>query len=268
MTIQLPSRIVEQVSAATLPQNYEAAKHALAECERLDQCAEWADRSVALASYARQADDPELENHARRIRARAVRRIGEILQSYDARGGDRSKNVTPPAFAKDEPFFRTEEVPAPGFAKAEPSLRIISRGEAAADAGISEHKARIATTLARWDADEFEAAIESPKVPGTTLLARMAKLSQPPRDDISTITSGDMQEICASVDCKNVIRALQQLAHRADRIDMDRVVELLLTNDNIGALPTVQKGLNLAIKIKGALDRAGLGAKPFLKTVE
>jgi hypothetical protein len=254
MTIQLPSRIVEQVSAATLPENYEAAKHALAACESLDQCAEWADRAVALASYARQADDAELENHARRIRARAVRRMGEILLTFDARGGDRSKNESPPGFAQE------------GISG--PVIKIVSRTEAAADAGISEHKALTATRIASMDADAFEAAIEAPKAPGTTLLAKMTRMNQPPRDNISSITSGDMQEICVSVDCKNIISALQRLAYLAERIDLDRVVKLLLIDENIEALPTVRKGLNLAVRIKGELDRACLGARPFLKTVE
>lgn len=46
------------------------------------------DKAAALASYAKQADDDELEKHALRVRARAIRRCGELLQQIDkGRGG-------------------------------------------------------------------------------------------------------------------------------------------------------------------------------------
>jgi hypothetical protein len=46
---------------------------ALAHCNRIDECADWANRAAALASYARQADDDALERLATRVRARAIR---------------------------------------------------------------------------------------------------------------------------------------------------------------------------------------------------
>src|SRR4051794_38678196 len=91
---EMQTDIIALVKAARLPENYEAAKRAIAECERLDECNDWADKAAAIASYARQADDTELEDYAMRIRLRAQRRLGELLRAYDARGGDRrSKNV-------------------------------------------------------------------------------------------------------------------------------------------------------------------------------
>lgn len=69
---------------ARLPQTYEAARVALAECERVDECKDWADKAQALASYARQADDETLEKLALRIRARATRRAGELLKQFQA----------------------------------------------------------------------------------------------------------------------------------------------------------------------------------------
>ncbi len=53
----LPPEIVSLVNTARLPRSYEEAKKAIAECARLDECAEWADKAAAIASYARQADD-------------------------------------------------------------------------------------------------------------------------------------------------------------------------------------------------------------------
>jgi hypothetical protein len=91
----VPAEIVALVKTARLPGSYEAAKRALAECERLDECKDWADKAAALSSYARQADDTALQDYAQRIGLRAVRRLGELLKEYDARGGDRhGKNVT------------------------------------------------------------------------------------------------------------------------------------------------------------------------------
>jgi hypothetical protein len=118
----LPAKIIDNISTARLPASYEQAKLAIAACDRLDECRGWSDRAAALASYARESDDQELENFARRIRARAARRCGE-----------RSKSETPLAFA-----------PHPGR-------------EAAQEAGLSEHKARTAVRLAAIDPADFEA---------------------------------------------------------------------------------------------------------------
>jgi len=50
-TINLPAGI--DVANARLPEVYERAKLVLTECERLDECSEWANQAEALASYAR-----------------------------------------------------------------------------------------------------------------------------------------------------------------------------------------------------------------------
>ena len=52
---ELPS-----IRNARLPEMYQSAKKALAECSRIDECADWANKAEALASYARQADDVSL----------------------------------------------------------------------------------------------------------------------------------------------------------------------------------------------------------------
>ena len=61
------------IDAARLPIIYERAKYALAECSRIDECKDWADRAEALASYAQQAKDDALRTFAMRIQARATR---------------------------------------------------------------------------------------------------------------------------------------------------------------------------------------------------
>jgi hypothetical protein len=53
------------------PATYEDAKAALAECVRLVECQDWADKAEALASYANQAQDEELRKMADRIQGAA-----------------------------------------------------------------------------------------------------------------------------------------------------------------------------------------------------
>jgi hypothetical protein len=66
-------------SDAPLPITYTEARAALERCDSVDECQNWASKAEALSSYARQARDHELERLAKRIRARAVRRAGELL---------------------------------------------------------------------------------------------------------------------------------------------------------------------------------------------
>ena len=71
--------------AVILPPTYIAARIALAKCDRVDECQEWASKATALSSYAKQAKDDALQVLADRIRARAVRRCGELLQQSDSK---------------------------------------------------------------------------------------------------------------------------------------------------------------------------------------
>jgi len=47
MTIEIPAEIACLTKTAPLPQIYEEAKKAIAECARLDECAGWADKAAA-----------------------------------------------------------------------------------------------------------------------------------------------------------------------------------------------------------------------------
>jgi len=83
------------IARAKLPESYERAKTALATCNRIDECKDWADKAAALASYAKQADDKSLFELATRIASRAVRRCGELLEPFDARGDHRKSGGAP-----------------------------------------------------------------------------------------------------------------------------------------------------------------------------
>lgn len=71
------------VPNAQLPRVYEAAREALATCQNVDECKDWADKAAALASYAKQSQDDSLMVMAQRIKARAVRRAGELLAQIE-----------------------------------------------------------------------------------------------------------------------------------------------------------------------------------------
>jgi hypothetical protein len=76
---QLPSEIRQLVARAPLPLNYEKAKLALLECERVDEIKDWTDRLAAAAAYAKQAGDDALFLSARRLQLRAHDRLGQLL---------------------------------------------------------------------------------------------------------------------------------------------------------------------------------------------
>lgn len=141
--VSLPSRM-----DASLPQKYEAARTAIAECERIDECKTWSDKAAALASYARQAKDDSLRVMAIRIQARAERRCGELLKQIEpAQGGDRGNSATggrPP---------------------------VGSRKAAADQAGLSEHQRKTALRVAAIPEVEFNRQVESERPPTLTRLA-------------------------------------------------------------------------------------------------
>lgn len=167
--LKLPAEIAERAASANLPDNYVSAKRALAKCVDIDVCSMWADKMAALASYARQAGDREMENCAKRIRLRAVRRCGELLLTYDARGGDKSKVVALLDFAPP------------------------SRAEAAKDAGLSPHQSRVATKIARVPAETFDEVVESASPPGTETLAKVTYLPTP--DGWTRLPNGELAEL-------------------------------------------------------------------------
>jgi hypothetical protein len=95
------------------------------------------------------ADDDTLRQLSDRIQARAVRRMGELLKQFDARG----------AHMKND-----------GAVNSHPSQR-----EVAERAGVSERQRATAIRVANVPEEKFEAAIEAPKPATVTRLAEMGK---------------------------------------------------------------------------------------------
>lgn len=129
---------------ATFPVKYEAAKAALQECAEIDECKQWSDMAQALSSYAKQADDYELERTAKRIRARALKRCGELLKQIEPASGHHRKSEGAPTF---------------------------SREDAARQAGMSKHQQVQAVRIARVPDEDFEEQVESDDPPTIESLA-------------------------------------------------------------------------------------------------
>ena len=87
-----------------------------------------------------------------RIQARAVRRCGELLKTYDGRGGDRTKKVDTRPSAKDM----------------------------ANDAGMSEHQHKTAARVANVPDEQFDEAVELDKPPAVTTPVRDGQKKAPP----------------------------------------------------------------------------------------
>ena len=137
-----------------LPASYEQARAVLAACANIDECQDWADKAAALASYARQADDKTLEKYAVRIRSRAIKRAGQLLDEIDGRGGDRTKSG---------------DAPTSG-----PTQRA-----AAKQAGMSKDQQVQAVRVARVPDEAFEAQVEGNEPPTVTALAEQGRKIAP-----------------------------------------------------------------------------------------
>lgn len=143
------------IARAKLPALYSSAKTALANCEHIDECKDWADKAEALASYAKQAQDDNLRKTADRIQARAIRRCGELLSAIKG-----AVNQHKGARGSGPP----------------------SRDAAAKQAGLSRDQKRTALRVARVNGEEFEEAVESDDPPTVTALAERGKLAAPKFD--------------------------------------------------------------------------------------
>jgi hypothetical protein len=148
---------------------------------------------------------------ARRIRARAFRKLGELLESYDARGKSRGGNTF-----------------------------TLSHQKAAANAGISRAKALTAVRIRAVPEEEFEELIESPLVPGTTILATVARINRVPEDRLDGISTIDFDEISRLGLAKDAIQTLLRFKRSAARLDTSAVAEMLAKcdDDDVFSLPS------------------------------
>lgn len=174
-------------SGAKLPASYSAAKAALMECSRIDECKEWADRASALASYAKQAQDSQLEDMAKRIKNRALRRAGELLDQIDpAKGGDRGGG---------RGNQRDGTVP------------LVSRKQAASEAGLSERQAKQVLRMAQVPEPVFEDMVERGAT--ATEIADAGTVKKPVNRD----------------DARKLMTAARAYRDSLQRLDLDEAVQ-------------------------------------------
>lgn len=198
-TTTLPSTF--RVEQAQLPERYEAARTAIAECERIDECKNWADKHAALASYALQAKDDSLAVYARRIQARAERRCGELLKQI------------PSASEGNLVQHRRDGTDPSGEST---SYAPVTRTQAATDAGLSERQRKTALRIASIPADDFDYAIESQDPPTVTALATLGTQCrpQPAQGPIET-TPAPHEEVLDSI---QAVYTFFQYCERTDPI--------------------------------------------------
>jgi hypothetical protein len=158
------------IANASLPVKYEAARVALLECDRVDECKDWADKSAALASYAKQSKDEELFRTSMRIKARAIRRCGELLREIEAKAHRGKKGGTVPD-------------------------HLSKRKQAADEAGLSGRQAKDAIRVANVPEESFEEQVESDDPPTITALAEQGKRSLTPKEvfEASGMTKAQFQ---------------------------------------------------------------------------
>lgn len=175
------------VAKASLPASYERAKEALATCSSVDECKDWADKAAALASYAKQADDDSLQRYAERIRARAIRKCGELLKQIE-----RGPGKPPKQNGGDAPT--------------------ITRASAARDAGLSRDQKITALRVASVPEADFEAAVEADEPPTITELAERGKKPQP--RPLLDLKGRDPEEFKASTYAQGAVERMAACARQ------------------------------------------------------
>jgi hypothetical protein len=213
------SALVDPFESAKLPGNYEDARQALEKCARIDECKGWIDQAEAIKSYARQIGDDSLVRVVDRIYFRAIRRLGEmLLEIPDNNRGRPAKN-------------RVDDRPN------------LTRGQAAAEIGLSEYQRKIAIRLASILEEQFEESVESGA--NLTELAELGTTKKPPTDDYligRLVLTGRLRrlaEFCAEADPERTAREFsskQVYALRQDIKAIDRW--LVIFNKNLPATPT------------------------------
>jgi hypothetical protein len=122
---------------------FERARSTLAKASTVDEVQKIRNQAVAIAAYARMANDDHLEINARKIRLRASRRLGEMLKEQKEKHGLNKGGRPSKTGLTDKPL-------------SPPTLE---------SQGIDKNLLHEAHTLAAMPEQEFEAALDAPKPP-------------------------------------------------------------------------------------------------------
>lgn len=187
---------IDHTGRGRLPANYEAARAALATCDDIDECKDWADKAAAMAAYSRMAKDETLYRMAHRIQARAVRRIGELIKLEPSAQGQRNE------------------------LKADSGLKS-PRQQAAGAAGLSQRQVKTAVRVATVPPKNFERQVESANPPTITELARQGTKPRPTRDkpvEESDVVAVARKHRAVMIDQMRKMGRAERLAFRFDTI--------------------------------------------------
>lgn len=190
-----PTGLPEGFENARFPAVYERAKQALAECARIDECKDWANKAEALASYFQQSKNEQMMKDCRRIQARAIARCGELLRQIETKqGGDR----------KSQEYQRDGSDP------------LITRESVASAAGLSERQRKTALRVVSVPKEQRDVLIESDDPPTVTQLADLGKQSKPkPLHDLEGI---DPYLYARATELQGAIRRLAAYCQKHDPI--------------------------------------------------
>jgi hypothetical protein len=206
---------ITSIRNAPLPQTYVNAKTALESCQAVDECKDWADKAAALASYARQADDVELEKMAVRIRSRALRRAGELAkQMMQPHGSNQhSKRGDDGTVISLMPKEKVQEV-----------------------SGFSERQLNTAIRIANIPREDFERRIESPSPPTVTDLAAEGTIPRKPLNPETWLKGRSPADFNLAMQAEATI---ENYAKELAEYDWERVV--LILDD--GERQTIRKAI-------------------------
>lgn len=202
------------------PAVYERAKQALAECARVDECKDWANKAEALASYFQQSKNEQMMKDCRRIQARAIERCGELLREIEASKGGRPQKTQDGAV-----------------------LSFPTRESVAADAGLSERQRKTALRVVSVPKETRDALIESDDPPTVTRLAEMGKQKKPePLIDLEGIPPANFAR---ATELKGSLKRLAQFCEQQDPVAIAKAFKP-------SELPEIKRALS---SIEAWLDR-------------
>ena len=150
-------------TASTEAMLYDKACRAIAEAARVDEAKNIRDKAMALAIYARQAKNVDMERQAREIRVRAERRCGVLLSEKEKAKGTRGQ-----LNGRDLSGGHLVEPP-------EPSL------ETLASLGITKRQSSTWQQLAAVPEPDFEAAVTGERMPSAKAIILATTKPKPQR---------------------------------------------------------------------------------------
>jgi hypothetical protein len=185
--------------SAPLPATYEAARSALAHCQAIDECKDWADKAAALASYARQSEDLELEKMAIRIRQRALRRASEIARQMMQPHGTNRFSDRDHATGISIPKEKVQEI-----------------------SGFSRRQLDTALAIGNIPQEDFDRQVESANPPTLTELARQGvQKRETPTDPQTWLKGRSPQDFNAIL---HMMSTIEEYAKEADTWPLNQLL--------------------------------------------